>query len=98
MQKSGAAAPDFRVIAFPVDRRATVLRARASSTVGVPDRGGEVLLKGLPPGEYYVAALGFETLTGSVHQDEAEFLESLVAGATRVTLTEGEQPHGQRQS
>ena len=37
-----------------------------------------------------MAALGFETLSGSAALDEAEFVESLVAGATKVTLTEGE--------
>jgi len=87
--QKAAPGPDSRVIAFPVDaaRRSPGLRY---ARVGVPAAGGEVILKGLPPGEYYVAALGFETLSGSAALDEAEFVESLVAGATKVTLTEGE--------
>jgi len=87
--QKAAPGPDSRVIAFPVDaaRRSPGLRY---TRVGVPAAGGEVILKGLPPGEYYVAALGFETLSGSAALDEAEFVESLVAGATKVTLTEGE--------
>jgi protocatechuate 3,4-dioxygenase beta subunit len=88
MQKA-APRPDIRVIAFAVDVARRYPGSRYVS-VGVPAPGGEVLLKGLPPGEYYVAALGMETLIGSDAQDESEFMESLVAGATRVTLTDGE--------
>jgi hypothetical protein len=87
--QKAAQRPDIRVIAFAVDVARRYPGSRYMS-VGVPAPGGEVLLKGLPPGEYYVAALGIETLIGSDAQDESEFVESLVAGATRVTLTDGE--------
>jgi hypothetical protein len=55
----------------------------------VPERDG-VTLRGLAPGEYYVAALDRRVLDETAAIDDAEFLESLVAGATKVRLTEGE--------
>lgn len=87
--QQGAPRSDIRVMAFAADAARRYPGSRYMA-VGPPARGGEAILKGLPPGEYYVAALGFETLAGSSALDEAEFMESLVAGATRVTLTDGE--------
>jgi hypothetical protein len=81
--------PDVRVVAFAVDAARRYPGSRYMG-LGVPERGGEAILKGLPPGEYYVAALGRGTLTSSNAFDEGEFLESLVAEATKVTLTEGD--------
>ena len=56
--------------------------------IGVPERNGTAVLRGLPPGEYYVAAVDrsmFEEVAGL----DAGSFDLLIAGATRVTLTEG---------
>jgi protocatechuate 3,4-dioxygenase beta subunit len=87
--QKGPPRPYIRFVAFATDAARRYPGSRYMA-IGVPAGGGEATLKGLPPGEYYVAALGMETLTVSTAFDEGEFLESLVAGATRITLTEGE--------
>ena len=80
---------DFRVLAFSADRS---LRYPGSRFValGVPDRNATATLRGLPPGDYYVTALSRGMVDEGETLDDQDFLESLVAGATKVTLSEGE--------
>ena len=84
--KNGA--PDYRVMAFAADRTRRYAGSRFTA-VGVPGRDGSTTLHGLPPAEYYVVALARRVLDETTAVDDAEFLESLVADATRVTLTDG---------
>ena len=88
IDKAGGAA-DFRMVAFAVepDRRYPGSRFMA---VGVPDRAASARVRGLPAGEYYVVAIDRRVLDDTKALDDGEFLESLVGGATRVTLTDGE--------
>jgi hypothetical protein len=74
------------VVAFALD---TSLRYSRSRFVGVAaaDRDGRYRLEGLPSGEYYVAATDRR---GGGDIDDPDFLESLTAHATRVTLGEGQ--------
>jgi hypothetical protein len=82
-------AADFRVMVFPADRALRYSGSRYVK-VGVPDGGAEIRLRGLPRGDYYVTALGKQVLDDTTVGDDAGFMESLIAGATRITLTEGE--------
>ena len=73
------------VVAFPLD---PWLRYSQSRFVGVAaaDHDARYHLEGLPPGEYYVAAADRHR---SNDVEDPDFLESLTAYATRVTLSEG---------
>ena len=55
--------------------------------IGPPKRNGTFTLTGLPPGSYFVAGLD-RMPDGEIWQD-ASFLGTLAAGATRVTLVDG---------
>jgi hypothetical protein len=59
-------------------------------TLGVPDSKGTTTWHGLPPGEYYVATMTRGAFDESGTLDDRDFLERLVAGAAKVTLTEGQ--------
>lgn len=77
---------EFTVIAFAAD--STLWRAQSRFIQAVrPDRTGVYTLRGLPPGEYLVRAVD------DVDQGEwydPELLQSLRAGASRLTLQEGD--------
>jgi hypothetical protein len=89
-EANAKAASDFRVIAFSTDRTRRYLGSRYVA-VSPPGRDGTALFQGLPPGEYFVAALdGRVDLSEAERLDLATLLERLAAGAARVTLTEGE--------
>ena len=80
---------DFRIIAFSTDRARRYAGSRFFA-VGVSGRDGSATLHGMAPGDYYVAAAAKRVLDETTAADDMEFLESLVAGATKVTVTEGE--------
>jgi hypothetical protein len=86
----GRPAADYVVVAFATDRAQWYQQSRFLKNT-LPARDAAFALRGLPPGQYYVAAidrrLGAEE-AGEL--DNPEFLESLVAHATRVTLSEGQ--------
>jgi len=64
---------------------------RGRVAIALPGRDGTALLPGLPPGEYFVAALdGRVELSEAERLDIGTLMERLTAGAARVTLTEGE--------
>ena len=81
-----APAPDFTVLAFPIDT--TLWRAQSRQIMTTrPDQTGKFRIRGLPPGDYYLAAVD------PAEQGEwfdPTYLESQRAGATRITLSEGQ--------
>ena len=84
---SGRSNQDWSVIAFSGDRELWyqdsrfVRRAAARSD-------GSFSITGLPPGEYFVAAVARRG-SGDERQDP-EFLDSIARQATRIVLTEGQ--------
>jgi hypothetical protein len=55
------------------------------------DQAGAFALRGMGPGEYYVAAIDRrDGIDLDDRSDDSEFLESLIAGAVRVTVAEGQ--------
>jgi protocatechuate 3,4-dioxygenase beta subunit len=73
------------VIVFPTDPALWYGRSRfVASTIG--DRDGRYRFEGLPAGDYYLAVADRATVNVVREIDDAEVLESLVSGATRVML------------
>jgi len=72
-------------VAFPVDSTQRYERSRFVAGVQA-DRSGHYRVEGLPPGEYYIAAIDRRSLGADRGVDDADLFESLVAGAARVTL------------
>jgi protocatechuate 3,4-dioxygenase beta subunit len=86
---SGRPFGDGVVIAFSTDRTQWSPESRFVSHVAAS--GGTFDLRPLAPGSYYFAAIDPpDTFDRNRTFEDPAFLESLVAGATRVTLTEGE--------
>ena len=87
--ESGGPAGGCAVIVFSTDRErwfatsSYLRRAQAS-----PD--GSFRVGGLPPGDYYVAAVDPDALVDSGEWQEPEALRALTSAARRVTLGEGE--------
>jgi hypothetical protein len=83
---TGVPAPEFFVVAFPVDR---TLRSAALRRVQAvrPASDGRFLMRDLPPGDYLLAAL---VDVAPNEWQEPAFLEQLVAGGVKVTIGEGE--------
>ena len=89
----GTADAESHVVVFPAD---TLLwregifdrRERLASATSA----GAFEIQGLPPGEYYVAAIRDRSIDGQAQRwRDPQFLERLIAGATKVTLAEGEE-------
>jgi hypothetical protein len=82
---TGAADATARVIVFPADtnwwREGIVNNRRVREARATSAGGFEII--GLPPGEYYIAAIG-SRVTG--RPADPQFLERLVPGATTFTL------------
>ena len=74
------------VVAFAADPWQRYWRSRFVG-IAAADHDARYRLEGLPPGEYYVAAAD-RRRSGEV--EDPDFLESLTAHATRVTLAEGQ--------
>jgi hypothetical protein len=84
--RQGAALTNLTVLAFPQD--ASLWRPQARQIVTArPDQNGRFQMRGLPPGQYYVAAID------PIEQGEwfdPLLLEQHRIGAARLTLLEGE--------
>jgi hypothetical protein len=83
---SGRAASDYFIIVFSPDERTWSERSRRIVQTR-PASDGRFSIRGLPPGDYLIAALT------DVERDEwydPGFLRELVPGAMKVTLGEGE--------
>jgi carboxypeptidase family protein len=88
--EKGAAFHDAGVVAFACDRELRYGRSRFVAVANA-SRDATFAMRGLPPADYYVAAVdrrAVADLTGEI--ENPEFLESLVAAAIRVTLGEGQ--------
>jgi len=83
---NGTPAPDFTIVVFAVDQRFWTPASRRSVTTR-PATTGRYLVRNLPPGEYYVAAV--TDIEPGEWYDPA-FLERLVSASTKVTIGEGE--------
>jgi len=82
----GLAATEYTVLAFPTD--STLWRPQARQIVTArPDQTGTFQLRGLPPGDYYVA-----TIDPAEQGEwfEPAFLDQHRAGAARLTLGDGD--------
>ena len=77
---------EYTVLAFPTD--ATLWRPQSRQIMTTrPDQNGKYQLRGLPPGEYYMA-----TVDPAVQGEwfEAAFLDQQRPGAIRITLSDGD--------
>ena len=86
----GQAAPGCTVIVFPVDRSRWTRYGRFVKAARC-DADGTFSVRGLPASGYFVAAV--DRLQGTERAGEWQdpaFLESLAAGAVRVTVTDGQ--------
>ena len=81
-----APVPDYTVLAFPTDSSLWRPQSRHIMTAR-PDQTGKYRIRGLPPGQYYVA-----TVEPAEQGEwfEAAYLEEHRASAARVTLSEGD--------
>jgi len=81
---------DAAVVAFACDRDRRYSRSRFVAVAdATPD--GSFLIRALPPGDYFVAAVGKRSVADVAGEIEnPEFLESLIENATRVTLGAGQ--------
>jgi protocatechuate 3,4-dioxygenase beta subunit len=81
----GRPVTEYTVLAFPTD--ATLWRPQARHIMtSRPDQNGRFQLRGLPPGDYYVAAVDPQQ-PGEWY--DPRFLEEARADAIRVTLSDG---------
>ncbi len=84
--ENGTPVPEFTVLAFPAD--STLWRAQSRQIVTArPDQTGKYRIRGLPPGEYYLA-----TVDPSQQGEwfEPAYLDEHRTGATRLVLGEGD--------
>lgn len=82
---SGRAAPDYFIVVFARDKARWTSQSRWIAAIR-PGTDGRFVVKGLPPGDYFVAAVT------DVDQDEwfiGTFLETLVPAAAPVTISAG---------
>jgi Carboxypeptidase regulatory-like domain len=84
--QSGTPVPDYTVLAFATDPALWRPQARQIMTTR-PDQTGKYRIRGLPPGDYYIAPVD------PAEQGEwfdPTYLDAHRAGAARVTLAEGD--------
>jgi carboxypeptidase family protein len=77
---------EYTVLAFPTD--ATLWRPQSRQIMTTrPDQNGKYQLRGLPPGEYYLA-----TVDPAIQGEwfEPAFLDQQRPGAVRITLSDGD--------
>lgn len=82
---AGRPAPDYFIVVFPADRSQRMPGSRRILSTR-PDNSGRFTVRGLPPGEYLLAAL---TDVDSEDLNTPSFFEQLVGPAVRVSLAEG---------
>src|SRR5205814_1987206 len=84
--ESGTPLPDYAVLAFPTDASLCQPQARQIMTAR-PDQTGKYRIRGLPPGQYYVATVD---PTEQGEWFEPAYLDEHRAGAARLTLGDGD--------
>jgi hypothetical protein len=84
--ENGTPVPEFTVLAFPSDPSLWRPQSRHIATAR-PDQTGKYRIRGLPPGEYYLA-----TVDPSQQGEwfEPAYLDEHRAGAARIVLSEGD--------
>jgi len=84
--ENGTPVPEFTVLAFPSDASLWRPQSRHIMTAR-PDQTGKYRIRGLPPGEYYLA-----TVDPSQQGEwfEPGYLDEHRTGAARVVLSEGD--------
>jgi Carboxypeptidase regulatory-like domain len=83
---SGGAAPDYAVVVFPVDRMLWIKNARRIQTTR-PATDGKFLIRDLPGGDYFLAALDD---VDPADLTDPIFLEAMVASSVKVAIVDGE--------
>jgi uncharacterized protein (DUF2141 family) len=83
---TGRAATDYYLLVFSTDRQFWTAGSRRVRTTR-PATDGTFSVKGLPPGEYFLAAL---TDLEAGEWNDPTLLDELVASSTTVTLREGQ--------
>lgn len=81
----GVPAPEFAIVVFTADRALWTLPSRRAAFTD-PDSNGEWAIRGLPPGEYRIAAVTAVDLSDVFN---SAFLEELLPSSTPATLTAG---------
>jgi hypothetical protein len=83
---NGTPVPEFTVLAFPTDSTLWRPLSRQIMTAR-PDQTGKYRIRGLPPGDYYLA-----TVDPSQQGEwfEPAYLDEHRAGAARISLSEGD--------
>ena len=84
---SGDPASDHAVLLFPSDREFWVPQSRRIH-VAQPGADGRYTIRGLPPGEYRIAAV---IPPEAGQQFDLEFLAQAMSGSTSITIAAGEQ-------
>jgi hypothetical protein len=88
---SGRAVNNWVVIAFGVDRELWYPGSRFIDQTAGAQPDGRFVITGLPPGEYFVAAVARRPLSeDDGKRDDPEFLDSIARQAHRVILTDGQ--------
>jgi hypothetical protein len=85
LDAAGVPAPGFYIAVFTTDRAAWSTGSRRLRSVFATE--GKFRVTGLPPGEYYLAAL--TEIDSSVWGDP-DFMDAVAAGAIKITLAETE--------
>jgi protocatechuate 3,4-dioxygenase beta subunit len=80
-------APEYAIVAFSTDRAHWTSAPRRVSGVVRVGSDGTFVVRGLPPGEYFLAAL---TDPDPAQLGDPSFLEYLATASQRITLAEGE--------
>lgn len=86
LDTDGKPAPEYFIVAFPVDRSIWTPQSRRIKSAR-PGNTGSFRIVGLPPGDYYVCAM--TDLEPNLLNTTA-YLDQLVAGSIKLSLTEGE--------
>jgi protocatechuate 3,4-dioxygenase beta subunit len=84
--EQGTAVTDYTVLAFPTDDRLWRPQSRHIMTAR-PDQNGKYQIRGLPPGEYYMAMVD-PAVQGEWF--EPAFLEQHRPGAIRISIGDGD--------
>jgi hypothetical protein len=84
---SGAPVPDLTIVVFSTNRGDWTPGSRRVLQPIRPASDGTYSATGLPPGEYYLAAL---TDIGPDDWPDPSFMEQIAASAIKITLGEGE--------
>jgi hypothetical protein len=83
----GRPAPEYAVVVYPVDPALRTSNPRRSSGLVRLGADGSYSITGLPPGDYFLAAV---TDLDPTQLTDPAFLDAMSAAAIRITLSDGE--------